>query len=286
MKINVMDKLKGLFNLMRLDKPVGTLLLLWPTLSAFYVLTEGEPNNILLVVFVLGTLLMRSAGCVINDFFDKDFDGKVERTRERPLVIGVVSSKEALLLFFTLITTSAYLLTWTNKMTFLVACFGACLTVFYPLTKRFFFFPQIFLGFAFSWGIIMVSAAELSTINLTAILMFLGCFFWILAYDTIYAMCDMEDDVSLGINSSAIALGGNVKISIFTFHALSLIFWGYVSYYQELGAIFFCALMLSFLLIIYQMFLIKDYDRKKCLVAFKNNNWVGLLIFVGAFLSS
>ena len=281
-----MDKLIGLFNLMRFDKPIGILLLLWPTLSAFYVLTEGEPNSVLLVVFALGTFFMRSAGCVINDFFDREFDGKVERTKERPLVVGIVSPKEALILFFILLAASAYLLTWTNKLTFFIACLGVFLTSFYPLTKRFFFFPQVFLGFSFSWGIIMVSAAELNTIDSTAWFMFMGCFFWILAYDTIYAMCDKEDDISIGINSSAIALGGNVRISIFIFHIISLIFWCYVGYHKELGEIFFLTLLLALLLILYQMVLIKDYDRNKCLQAFKNNNWVGLLIFIGAFLCS
>ena len=286
MKKNVIEKLIGLSYLMRFDKPIGTLLLLWPTLSAFYILTGGEPDPILLIVFSLGALLMRSAGCVINDFFDKDFDGKVKRTKGRPLVTGSVSSKEALILFCILLAASAYLLTWTNKFTFLVACLGVLLTSFYPLTKRFFPFPQAFLGLAFSWGIIMVSAAELNSINLATFLMFFACFFWILAYDTIYAMCDKEDDVSIGINSSALTLGNNVRISIFIFHILSLIFWCYVGFYKGLDTIFFFTLFLSFLFIIRQMLLIKDYDQNKCLKAFKNNNWIGLLIFTGAFLGS
>jgi 4-hydroxybenzoate polyprenyltransferase len=286
MKKNVIEKLIGLSYLMRFDKPIGTLLLLWPTLSAFYILTGGEPDPILLIVFSLGALLMRSAGCVINDFFDKDFDGKVKRTKGRPLVTGSVSSKEALILFCILLAASAYLLTWTNKFTFLVACLGVLLTSFYPLTKRFFPFPQAFLGLAFSWGIIMVSAAELNSINLATFLMFFACFFWILAYDTIYAMCDKEDDVSIGINSSALTLGNNVRISVFIFHILSLIFWCYVGFYEGLDTIFFFTLFLSFLFIIRQMLLIKDYDQNKCLKAFKNNNWIGLLIFTGAFLGS
>ena len=286
MKKNVIEKLIGLSYLMRFDKPIGTLLLLWPTLSAFYILTEGKPDPILLVVFSLGAFLMRSAGCVINDFFDQDFDGKVERTKERPLVTGAVSKNEALILFCVLLAASAYLLTWTNKFTFLMACLGVFLTSFYPLTKRFFPFPQVFLGLAFSWGIIMVSAAELNSINLAALLMFLACFFWILAYDTIYAMCDKEDDVSIGINSSALTLGNNVRISIFIFHILSLIFWCYVGFYKGLDTIFFFTLFLSFLFIIRQMLLIKDYDQNKCLKAFKNNNWIGFLIFMGAFLGS
>ena len=286
MKKNVIEKLIGLSYLMRFDKPIGMLLLLWPTLSAFYILTGGEPDPVLLVVFILGALFMRSAGCVINDFFDQDFDGKVERTKERPLVTGAVSKNEALILFCVLLAASAYLLTWTNKFTFLFACLGVFLTSFYPLTKRFFSFPQAFLGFAFSWGIIMVSAAELNSLNLATLLIFLACFFWILAYDTTYAMCDKEDDASIGINSSALTLGNSVKISIFIFHIISLIFWCCVGFYKELDRIFFFTLFLSFLFIIQQMLLIKDYDRNKCLKAFKSNNWIGLLIFIGAFLGS
>ena len=152
MKKNVIEKLIGLSYLMRFDKPIGTLLLLWPTLSAFYILTGGEPDPILLVVFSLGALLMRSAGCVINDFFDQDFDGKVERTKERPLSYWLLFLlNEALILFCVLLAASAYLLTWTNKFTFLVACLGVFLTSFYPLTKRFFPFPQ-----AFSWVCVLL----------------------------------------------------------------------------------------------------------------------------------
>ena len=261
MKKNVIEKLVGLSYLMRFDKPIGTLLLLWPTLSAFYILTGGEPDPVLLVVFILGALFMRSAGCVINDFFDQDFDGKVERTKERPLVTGAVSKNEALILFCVLLAASAYLLTWTNKFTFLMACLGVFLTSFYPLT-------------------------ELNSLNLATLLIFLACFFWILAYDTIYAMCDKEDDASIGINSSALTLGNSVKISIFIFHIISLIFWCCVGFYKELDTIFFFTLFLSFLFIIQQMLLIKDYDRNKCLKAFKSNNWIGLLIFIGAFLGS
>ena len=280
------NKISLYIKLMRLDKPIGILLLLWPPFWVIAYATEGSIYNQLSLIFLVGIVTTRTIGCVINDFFDKDFDGKVERTKERPLVAGTVSPKEALILFCILLAASAYLLTWTNKFTFLVACLGAFLTSFYPLTKRFFSFPQAFLGFAFSWGIIMVSAAELNSINLAALLMFLACFFWILAYDTIYAMCDKEDDISIGINSSALTLGNNVKISIFIFHILSLIFWCYVGFYKGLDTIFFFTLFLSFLFVIRQMLLIKDYDQNKCLKAFKNNNWIGFLIFMGAFLGS
>ena len=155
---------------------------------------------------------MRSAGCVINDYFDKDFDGKVDRTKDRPIVTGEISPKEALVLFAVLVLSSTSLLLWMNPFTFFIAVIGFALATIYPLSKRFFSVPQVFLGLAFSWGIMMVSAAELNEINTTSLLLLGSCFFWIIAYDTAYALCDKDDDLNLGINSSAIALGENVVI--------------------------------------------------------------------------
>ena len=157
-------KLISLGRLMRLEKPIGTLLLLWPTLSAFLILKNGSPSLELVIIFCLGTFFMRSAGCVINDYFDRDFDGKVKRTKNRPLVTGEVKPKEALILFFILVCLSASLLAWTNILTVMVAIIGLVIAVIYPLSKRFFRIPQIFLGIAFSWGVLMVSAAELDRI--------------------------------------------------------------------------------------------------------------------------
>ena len=196
------EKYFSLFKLMRADKPIGTVLLLWPTLTAFFILTNGNPDFVLVVLFIIGTFLMRSAGCVINDYFDKDFDGKVDRTKDRPIVTGEVSPKEALILFAVLVLSSTSLLLWMNPFTFYIAVIGFALATIYPLSKRFFSVPQVFLGLAFSWGIMMVSAAELNEINTTSLLLFGSCFFWIIAYDTAYALCDKDDDLNLGINSS------------------------------------------------------------------------------------
>ena len=278
------EKYFSLFKLMRADKPIGTVLLLWPTLTAFFILTNGNPDFVLVVLFIIGTFLMRSAGCVINDYFDKDFDGKVDRTKDRPIVTGEVSPKEALVLFAVLVLSSTSLLLWMNPFTFYIAVIGFALATIYPLSKRFFSVPQVFLGLAFSWGIMMVSAAELNEINTTSLLLFGSCFFWIIAYDTAYALCDKEDDLNLGINSSAIALGENVVIFFFLFHTISLFKLLYVGYSLSFHPSFYFFALMAFILAIYQCFLIKEQESKQCLKAFKNNNWLGLTIFLGSIM--
>ena len=277
-------KFFSFIKLMRADKPIGTLLLLWPTLSSFYILSEGSPNVFLMALFVLGTFLMRSAGCVINDFFDRDFDGKVERTKNRPLVTGEVSPNEALVLFTLLIVLSASLLIWMNIFTFYIALIGLALASLYPLTKRFLSVPQFFLGLAFSWGIMMVSAAETNQISSTTLILFFSCWSWIVAYDTAYALCDKEDDLVLGINSSAIAFGKNTVAMFILFHLISILLLTLVAVLSNFHSSFYFFLLLSALLIVYQTFLIKDFDRKMCLKAFKNNNWLGMSIFIGSIL--
>ena len=280
------DKILGFFKLIRVDKPVGTLLLLWPTLSAFIVLTQGSPNYFLLSLFVLGTFLMRSAGCVINDYFDMEFDGSVQRTKDRPLVTGIVKPSEALILFFFLIFLSGLLLNWMNWLTIKVAAFGLVLATFYPLTKRFFAIPQFFLGLAFSWGILMVSAAELNRINYISIILFASCFFWILAYDTAYAMSDKEDDLKIGLRSSALTFGSKVVHFFICFQILSLVIWSSLGFALNMHPSFYISSLLWLLLIIYQYNLIKDYDRQNCFLAFKNNNWVGISLFTGSILGT
>ncbi len=280
------DKILGFYELIRADKPIGTLLLLWPTLSAFFVLTEGNPNWFLLSLFVLGTFLMRSAGCVINDYFDKEFDGSVNRTKNRPLVTGIIKPSEALILFFCLILISSSLLIWMNLFTLKVAIFGLVLATFYPLTKRFFVIPQLFLGLAFSWGILMVSAAELNQISTNSLTLFASCFFWILAYDTAYAMSDKEDDIKVGLNSSAITFGRKVVYFFITFHLISLSIWSWLGYELNMHPSFYLSSLSWLLLVFYQYQLIRNHDRDKCLLAFKNNNWVGCALLVGSVLGT
>ena len=280
------SKLKGIAKLIRFDKPIGTFLLLWPTLSAFFILTNGHPSIILITIFCLGTFFMRSAGCVINDYFDRDIDGKVARTKDRPLITGEIKPKEALLLFIVLLMLSASLLIWTNKLTVIVALLGAGLTILYPLTKRFFQIPQVFLGLAFSWGVLMASAAELNQITISSVIIFSACFFWIMAYDTAYSMSDKEDDLSLNIYSSALTFGKYVKTIFLLCQIISLSLWGLSGYLESLGSTFFFSLLLVLGFVYHQYSLIKDYDRDKCFQAFRNNNWVGIAVFVGSVLGT
>ena len=277
-------KIFSFIQLMRADKPIGTLLLLWPTLSSFFILTNGNPDYFLMGLFVIGTFLMRSAGCVINDFFDRDFDGQVERTKSRPLVTGEVSPKEAMGLFVILIILSASLLIWMNIFTLYIALGGLALASLYPLTKRFLSIPQFFLGLAFSWGIMMVSAAETNQISNTTLHLFLSCWLWIVAYDTAYALCDKEDDLDLGINSSAITFGNYVLPVFFSLHALSIGIMLTIAYALDFHLTFYLFAFICALLVIYQCNLIKSQESEKCLKAFKNNNLIGLSFFCGSIM--
>ena len=282
--MNSKTKLSSFLRLMRADKPIGSALLLWPTLMSFYLLTDGNPNYFLMSLFIIGTVLMRSAGCVINDFFDRDFDGNVERTKERPIAAGEISPNEALLLFFFLVLCSACLLLFMNLLTFLMALLGLGLATFYPISKRFFPIPQVFLGLAFSWGIIMVSSAQLGEINILSLALFLSCFFWIIAYDTAYALCDKKDDLDLGIHSSAITFGKNVTAFFFLLHFLSIPILILIAFIKNFHISFYVFASISSALVIYQCFLIKDQDSTNCLKAFKNNNLVGLSFLCGSIL--
>ena len=277
------EKILAFFRLMRADKPIGTVLLLWPTMSAFFILTDGNPDLFLMLLFILGTFLMRSAGCVINDYFDRDIDGNVERTRNRPLPTGQVKPIEALVLFAFLISIAASLLIWMNPFTFQVALIGLVLAIIYPLSKRFLSIPQLFLGLAFSWGVMMVSAAETNQISSIGLLLFSSCFFWIIAYDTAYALCDKEDDLDLGINSSAIFFGKNVVTYFLLLHTVSLLILIFVAYSLKLHSVYYVFTFVALTLACYQAYLIKDGDSTNCLKAFKNNNWLGLSILMGSF---
>ena len=282
--MNSKTKLSSFLRLMRADKPIGSALLLWPTLMSFFLLTDGNPNYFLMSLFIIGTILMRSAGCVINDFFDRDFDGNVERTKERPIAAGEISPNEALLLFFFLVLCSACLLLFMNLLTFLMALLGLGLATFYPISKRFFPIPQVFLGLAFSWGIIMVSSAQLGEINILSLALFLSCFFWIIAYDTAYALCDKKDDLDLGIHSSAITFGKNVTAFFFLLHFLSITILIFIAYLKNFHISFYFFASISSAMVIYQCFLIKDQDSTNCLKAFKINNLVGLSFLCGSIL--
>ncbi|RKS86008.1 4-hydroxybenzoate polyprenyltransferase [Orbus hercynius] len=269
--------------LMRLDKPIGTLLLLWPTLWALWLV--GEPTLKLFIVFTLGVFLMRSAGCVVNDFADRKFDGSVLRTRNRPLASGQLTSKNALFIFLVLIVISVLLLFTLPPLTWLIACFAFLTTLVYPFMKRFTHFPQLILGIAFSWGIPMVYAATLGSFPLTCWLLCIANICWTIAYDTMYAMVDRDDDLKIGIKSTAILFGENDKLCIAILQTMTVLLLIMIAVINQLAVSFYFALFAVVLLFIYQQTLIANRNRECCFKAFLNNNYIGLSIFIGLLVN-
>ncbi len=267
--------------LMRLDKPIGTLLLLWPTFWALWIATEGQPPWLLVWIFALGTLLMRSAGCVINDFADRDFDPHVERTKNRPLAARQVSVREALTLAAVLMV-CAFLLTlpiirdvWWLE---LIAVF---LAVSYPFTKRFFALPQAYLGVAFGFGIPMSFAAATGEVSALGWTMLLANVFWALAYDTEYAMVDREDDLKIVIRTAAFTFGRYDVVAVMLCYAMTLGILAAVGYQLGYGPLYFTGLAAAAALAAYHYTLIRERERDGCFAAFRHNNWFGAAIFAG-----
>ena len=267
--------------LMRLDKPIGILLLLWPTLWALWVASDGRPTAWIVAIFVIGTVLMRSAGCVINDYVDKDFDGHVERTRNRPLAARRISPKEALWLAAGLAVLSFVLILPLNGLTIAMSVPALFLAGSYPFTKRFFAIPQAYLGIAFGFGIPMAFAAFQNDIPLEAWMMLLANVFWAVAYDTEYAMVDRPDDLKIGIKTSAITFGRFDVAAVIACYAATLLILGWVGLTTGAGAIFLAGLAVAAGIIAYHYTLIRERDRPKCFKAFLHNNWVGAAIFAG-----
>ena len=271
--------------LMRLDKPIGTLLLLWPTLWALWLSSAGRPDWMLVWVFALGTLLMRSAGCVINDFADRDFDKHVERTRERPLTTGQVSSREALALFALLCLASFALVLLLRKPLLIWLSFAAFfLAATYPLTKRFFAIPQAYLGVAFGFGIPMAYAAQLGEVPAQAWWLLLANVFWAVAYDTEYAMVDRNDDLKIGIKTSAITFGRFDVAAVMLCYAVTLALIAWVGSTYALGWPFYSALAIAAGIMGVHYTWIRGRERMACFKAFLHNNWVGGIIFAGIAL--
>ena len=267
--------------LMRLDKPIGILLLLWPTLWALWVASDGRPAAWVVAIFVVGTVLMRSAGCVINDYADKDFDGHVERTRNRPLAARRISPKEALGLAAGLALLSFLLVLPLNGLTIAMSVPAVFLAGSYPYTKRFLAIPQAYLGIAFGFGIPMAFAAFQNDIPLVAWVMLLANVFWAVAYDTEYAMVDRDDDLKIGIKTSAITFGRFEVTAIMICYALTLLLLGWAGLATGAGAPFLAGLAVAAGLMGYHYTLIRDRDRPRCFKAFLHNNWVGGAIFAG-----
>ncbi len=270
--------------LMRLNKPIGIFLLLWPTLWALWVAGEGRPDILVLVVFVLGVVLMRSAGCVINDYADRDFDRHVSRTRDRPLTSGRVSPRMALLLFAVLCLLAFGLVLLLNRLTVLLSFGGVALAALYPFMKRVTHLSQVFLGAAFGWAVPMAFAAQAGSVPQVAWLMFTTTVLWATAYDTLYAMVDRQDDLALGLKSTAILFGDSDRKIIGLLQLMVLAGLGMVGHQAGLGPIYYAGVALAALLAIYQQYLIRYRERDACFRAFLNNNWFGMVVFLGILL--
>jgi 4-hydroxybenzoate polyprenyltransferase len=275
------ERLDAYERLMRLDKPIGILLLLWPTLWALWLSTTGSMRVDVLLIFIVGTVLMRSAGCVVNDLADRRFDPHVERTRNRPLAAGVVAPAEALALAAVLLLAAFALVLRLNRLTLYLSIFAVAITLIYPYLKRFFAFPQAGLGVAFSFGVPMAYAAQRNTLPLEAWVLMAAAFFWIIAYDTEYAMVDRDDDIKLGVNSSAITLGRHDVAAVMSCHAAFLVIMGAIGLWHRFGIPYYAGLLAAAGLAAYQYRLIRDRNREGCFRAFNNNNWMGAAVFTG-----
>ena len=273
------------FRLMRLDKPIGIYLLLWPTLWALFLAKRGIPDMDLLIIFTLGVILMRSAGCVINDFADRKIDKFVMRTKDRPLTSGEVSEKGALILFSFLILMSFGLVLMTNFLTVQLSIVAVFLATLYPFVKRWSNLPQFVLGSAFAMSVPMAFSATLDEVPFSAWLVFLATVIWTVIYDTIYAMVDREDDLKINVKSTAILFGKYDLIIIFLLHLLLIALLVMISQEFQMGNYFNMAIVLATLLMIYHQHLIKDRDRAKCFKAFLNNHYIGIVILLGIVLS-
>jgi 4-hydroxybenzoate polyprenyltransferase len=274
-------KLHRYLRLMRLDKPIGILLLLWPTLWALWISSAGHPQPKILVVFILGTVLMRSAGCVINDYADRNIDLHVERTMNRPLTAKLVTEKEALLLAAGLSLLAFLLVLQLNRSTVLLSIPALLLAASYPFSKRFFAIPQAYLGIAFGFGMPMAFAAQTGAVPSLAWWMLLANVCWSLAYDTEYAMVDRDDDMRIGIHSSALFFGRLEVAAIMCFYAAMLVILVCVGWSARLGWPYFAGLLLAACMAAYHYVLIRDRERSACFKAFLHNNWLGAAIFVG-----
>jgi len=285
----MLEKLKLYAELVRLNRPIGIYLLLWPTLWALWFASDGIPDSKLLIIFLLGVALMRSAGCAINDYADRNIDLHVARTKNRPITSGRITAKEALGVFFVLVFISFLLVIQLNKSTILLSVVAVSLAASYPFMKRYHYFPQVHLGAAFAWAIPMVFSATTAATTqnpppLDAWLLFIAALLWTTAYDTQYGMIDREDDLKIGVKSTAILFGkyDNVINGVLQLVSLILIIW--VGIINGRGIIFFGGVLVAFGFVVYQQFLTKNREPEKCLRAFLNNNWLGMVIFIGIAL--
>lgn len=270
--------------LIRIDKPIGTLLLLWPTLWALWLASGGFPSWQLFWIFVLGTFLMRSAGCAMNDYADRDFDLHVARTKSRPITSGQISGKEALIIAGLLALFAFLLIQPLNHLTKWLSVLALLVAILYPFTKRFFAIPQAILGIAFGFGIPMAYAAVLNFVPLEAWILFIGNIFWAIAYDTAYAMVDRDDDIRLGLRTSAITFGKYDVTAIAISYGILFVSQVLVAYMSQLGPFFWLGWVGAVICALYHLKLVRTRKREACFKAFRHNNWLGGFLFLGIVL--
>jgi len=279
------DKIRYYLILIRLNRPIGIFLLLWPTLWGLWLSAKGIPNGEILIVFLFGVFLMRSAGCILNDIVDKDFDRFVSRTKNRPLASDKLSSIEAFIFATVLIFIAFLLVLTTNTLTVQLSFVAVILAGVYPFLKRYTYLPQIFLGLAFGWSIPMTFAATTNSIPDIAWLLLIANILWTVVYDTIYAMVDREDDLKIGIKSTAILFDDADRTIIAIIQVLVLAALAIVGKQASLNFLYYFCLILGGCLFVYQSYLIKNREPEKCMQAFLNNNWFGLIVFIGLFVN-
>lgn len=267
--------------LMRIDKPIGIYLLLWPTLWALWIAGKGSPSLGNVLIFVIGVFLMRAAGCVINDFADRKVDGHVKRTEQRPLASGKITSKEALVLFAVLVALSFGLVLLTNATTIWLSFGGLALAATYPFMKRYTYYPQVVLGAAFSWGMPMAFTAQTGDLPAAAWLLYIANLLWTVGYDTYYAITDREDDLKIGVKSTAVLFGDADRVIIVTLQGLALFCLMLAGSRFELGLYFFLGLLVAAGCFAWEFWSTRDRDPQACFKAFLHNHWAGLAIFAG-----
>jgi len=268
-------------HLMRLDKPIGIYLVAWPALWALWLAAEGVPDIKVLIIFIVGAVIMRSAGCVINDFADRNIDGHVNRTRDRPIVAGTVSPKEAIILFCVLCFLGFILVLLTNGLTILLSFGAVALIVIYPYMKRYTHLPQVVLGAAFAWAVPMAFAAQTGELDSRSWLVYTTVVIWTVTYDTFYAMIDRQEDLKIGVKSTAILFGDADRQITGMLQLVVLFALFMIGERFELGDVYLASLMVVAALFAYQQYLIRHRNPKKCFAAFLNNNWIGMVVFMG-----
>lgn len=280
----MLQKIFSYCHLTRLNKPIGWLILLWPTLMALWLASNGLPNLSLIIIFTLGVIVTRSLGCIINDLADKKFDAHVPRTQHRPLVTQSVSVREAKILTLFLVAVAFFLVLFTNLLTLKLSFVALGLATLYPFMKRVTFYPQLFLGAAFGFAVPMAYAAASNSLPLSCWILFLAILIWAVAYDTAYAMVDREADLKIGVKSTAIVFGQWDKFWIGMSHLIVIILLGMIGWLNNLNGIFYASLGICAGLAVYQQYLIKDREPARCFQAFLNNHWFGLSFFLGTVL--